>query len=94
MTIIEFNDYFKSFNKEAGDFTKDEIYELGKTFKQVVGKKRWQYLADLVGWENGECLRSYIKNRNVILQAFGLPREFILAAAHQPRLLAIFLPLV
>lgn len=62
MTKNEFDKYIFSLNKQPGEFTKDEIYELGKIYRDVEGK-RWQYLADLVGWESGEKLRLYIKNR-------------------------------
>ena len=59
----EFISYVKSFNKQPGEFTKDEIYQIGLEHKKQVIKS-WQELVELIGWEkSAESLRCYIKNR-------------------------------
>ena len=62
MTLQEFEVYLNALNKKPGEYTKDEIYELGKMYRNV-DNKRWDYLSKLVGWSNGESLRCYVKNR-------------------------------
>ena len=62
MTQQEFETYFKSLGKGPGEFTNDEVYELGKLYRDVVGK-HWTTLSNMVGWSNGENLRCFVKNR-------------------------------
>ena len=65
MNRIEFESYIKSFNKQPGEFTKDEIYKIGvahKSLPQV--DKNWNNLADMLGYNRkGESLRSFIYKR-------------------------------
>lgn len=63
MTNKEFYDYLATFNKSTGCYTKDEVYEIGKAYRDVVGKKCWDDLSLELGWSSGENLRTFIKNR-------------------------------
>ena len=67
MTLKEFEVYLQSFNKLPGEYTENEIYEIGKAFKGVVDSKKWDNLAKALGWQRGtdygETLRGYIKRR-------------------------------
>ena len=64
MNITEFMEYVKTFGKAKGEYTKDEVYEIGRTYKEIKENKiSWQELSDLIGWRNGESLRTYIKSR-------------------------------
>ena len=60
MTNKEFYDYLATFNKSTGCYTKDEVYEIGKAYRNVVGKKCWDDLSLELGWSSGENLRSFI----------------------------------
>lgn len=59
----DFIAYIQSFNKKPGEFTRDEIYQIGLEHrKQLI--KSWQEVADLVGWEkSSDALRCFVKNR-------------------------------
>lgn len=60
MTNKEFKDYLKSLKKD--EFTKDEVYEIGKRYREVVDKN-WNWLAIELNWSSGENLRTYVKNK-------------------------------
>lgn len=59
----EFISYVESFNKKPGEFTRDEIYQIGLEHrKQLI--KSWSEVATLVGWTKApDSLRCYVKNR-------------------------------
>lgn len=63
MTVKEFYEYLSSFGKQPGTYTKDEVYEIGKKYREVEGKKCWEDLSRDLGWSNGENLRCFVKNR-------------------------------
>ena len=64
MNNKEFEEYLKAFNKSTGQYTEQEIDEIGRTFRQIEGKRyiTWQDLADEVGYVstsvNGICTYS------------------------------------
>lgn len=60
MTNKEFKDYLKSLRKD--EFTKEEVYEIGKRYREVVDKN-WNWLAIELNWSSGENLRTYVKNK-------------------------------
>lgn len=64
MNYNEFMDYINSFNKNAGEYTKDEAFEIGKRFKDLeIKPMTWKELATKLGYSNGEALRGLVKNR-------------------------------
>lgn len=64
MTEKEFLTYIKKFNKNAGEYTKDEAFEIGKQFRALeVKPMTWNELAIKLGYSNGEALRGLVKNR-------------------------------
>lgn len=65
ITKEEFNNFLDSFNKEAGEFTDEELYEIGCKYKEVpTSQKRWDDLVSLLGVEKtGEQFRLWIKSR-------------------------------
>ena len=63
MTLKEFYDFLNTFGKKAGEYTKDEVYEIGKAYRTVDGKKCWEDLSLELGWTSGENLRCFVKNR-------------------------------
>ena len=51
MSREEFSDYIKSFNKRPGEYTRDELYEIGMAHKQLdQNDKSWATLCEIVGW--------------------------------------------
>lgn len=59
----EFISYIKSFNKQPGEFTRDELYEIGCKHKKELSKN-WSELTTLTGWSKSpEAYRSYVNNR-------------------------------
>lgn len=65
MTKKEFNEFVDSFGKDAGEFTEDELYQIGVKFKELpVSEKRWDDLVQMLGIEKtGETFRQWIKGR-------------------------------
>lgn len=64
MTEREFLTYIDKFNKNAGEYTKDEAFEIGKQFRALdVKPMSWNDLAIKIGYSNGEALRGLVKNR-------------------------------
>lgn len=65
MTKSEFLDYVLSFHKVAGNYTNDEIYQIGIEHKKLLKEeKNWTEVAQLVGWAGtGESLRNFVNSR-------------------------------
>lgn len=72
MTKEEFIKYLDSFNKDSGEFTEDELYEIGCKFKNELplSEKDWSWLVEKLGPVNakgepksGETFRIWIKSR-------------------------------
>ena len=65
MTKSEFLDYVLSFHKVAGNYTNDEIYQIGVEHKKLLKEeKNWTEVAQLVGWAGtGESLRNFVNSR-------------------------------
>ncbi len=65
MTKSEFLDYVLSFHKTAGNYTNDEIYQIGMEHKKLLKEeKNWTEVGQLIGWVGtGESLRSFVNSR-------------------------------
>ena len=64
MNEKEFIAYVESFNKKAGEYTRDEAFQIGLKFKELpVKPMTWKELAIKLGYMNGEALRGLVKNR-------------------------------
>lgn len=65
ITKTEFNSFLKSFNKQPGEYTEDEIYQIGAKYKQLDrADKNWNELAKLIyGTLEGNKLRSFVNRR-------------------------------
>lgn len=72
MTKAEFIKYLDGFNKDSGEFTEDELYEIGCKFKNELplSEKDWSWLVEKLGPVNakgesksGETFRLWIKSR-------------------------------
>ena len=72
MTKEEFIKYLDSFNKDSGEFTEDELYEIGCKFKNELplSEKDWSWLVEKLGPVNskgepksGETFRIWVKSR-------------------------------
>ena len=65
LTRQEFIKYINSFGKDPGEYTKDEIYQIGIEHRKLPRKdKSWSTLVDLVGWNgSGESLRTFVMKR-------------------------------
>lgn len=70
MTKEEFLNYVDSFGKDKGEFTEEELYEIGTRYKEEIrlSEKNWTELVDLLGvvdengdLKNGEAFRCWIK---------------------------------
>lgn len=63
VTIQEFNEYVKNFNKESGSYTPDEQLQIGVKFKQLPFKLRnWGKLVDTLKFNcSGEALRHRVR---------------------------------
>lgn len=61
----ELIDLITSFKKRPGEYTEDEIYQIGVAHKQLLqSEKCWSEVASLIGWKgSGEQLRSFINTR-------------------------------
>ena len=68
-TKQEFYDYVRSFNKQKGTYTSDELFEIGVEHKKLPQKEKdWKGLADFVGYAGtAESYRQFIiKNQKKI----------------------------
>ena len=65
MTKQEFIQYVESFKKKPGEYTLDELYEIGVAHKKLLGRdKNWDELASIVGTEyTGEQYRKIVVRR-------------------------------
>ncbi len=65
MTKQEFIEYVASFNKKPGEYTLDELYQIGVAHKKLLGRdKNWDELASIVGTEyTGEQYRKIVVRR-------------------------------
>ena len=66
MTFKELISFISSFQKVPGEFTRDEIFEIGKAHRQVepAKDKTWAFIKDVVGWEGStDSLRMYVNTR-------------------------------
>lgn len=66
----EFLDYVDGYGRDRGEFTEDELYEIGVRYKEEVplSEKNWSELVELLGvvgedgeLKNGEAFRCWIK---------------------------------
>lgn len=62
MTKKEFIEYIESFKKGPGEYTQEELYEIGVKHKTLYGKdKNWEELANVLGTTmSGENYRKFI----------------------------------
>ena len=65
MTKKEFIEYVDGFGKEAGEFTDDELYQIGVKHKELpLSEKNWDELVKLLGVDKkGEAFRTWIKEK-------------------------------
>ena len=66
MTKEEFVEFIESFNKRPGEFTQDEIYEIGKKHKTVepASHRSWDYVKERTGWQSSkDALRMFVNDR-------------------------------
>ena len=64
MNKLEFDNYVNRFDKQAGEFTKEEVLEIGKLHRTLDKRdKDWNALAKKVGWSSGENLRTFVKSK-------------------------------
>lgn len=71
MSKEEFLEYIASFHKQAGEFTDEEVYDIGCKHKELpLGERNWNELAGMLGSvgrnglpRNGEALRTFIKQK-------------------------------
>ena len=64
-TKEEFNNFLDKFGKDAGDFTDEELYQIGCKYKELpTSQKRWDELVKILGVDKtGEQFRSWIKGK-------------------------------
>lgn len=69
MSKKEFSEFIKSFNKRPGEYTRDELYEIGVAHKKLDQKdKSWAALCETVGWPGAtDSYRNFVNryNKNV-----------------------------
>lgn len=65
MTKREFVEFIHSFGKQPGEFTKDEIVEIGIEHRGLAAAdKSWMFVKQMVGWEGSpDSLRVFVRNR-------------------------------
>ena len=65
MTRIELNNLIASFNKQPGEYTEDELLEIGKAHRSLPQEeKNWNSLAEELGLDkSGNGFRCWVKNR-------------------------------
>lgn len=66
MTREEFKDYIKSYGKKKGEYTKDELFEIGVKYKDdVIRQERdWAWLAEELGdYREGEGFRKWLLSK-------------------------------
>lgn len=62
----EFSEFIKSFNKNPGEYTRDELYQIGLAHKTLAQKdKSWAVLSEVVGWTGApESYRRFVNTRS------------------------------
>ena len=61
MTKNEFIEYVNGFNKKPGEYTDDELLQIGIEHQQLVNGKNWNEVAELVGvGKTGEQYRKWV----------------------------------
>lgn len=66
MTKEEFVEFIDSFKKKPGEFTEDEIYQIGCAHKKVepANHRSWEFVKEKLGWESStDALRMYVNYR-------------------------------
>lgn len=66
MTRLEFKEYIDSFGKKRGEFTKQELSEIGIRYQEEVIKQErsWSWLAETLGdYRDGEGFRKWILSK-------------------------------
>ena len=65
MTKKDFMEFLDHYNKDAGEFTEAELYEIGCKYKELpTSQKRWNELVEILGVEKtGEQFRIWIKDK-------------------------------
>lgn len=68
ITKDDFNKFLDEFNKEAGEFTDEELYSIGCKYKELpTSQKRWDELVKTLGVERtGEQFRQWIKSKQYV----------------------------
>lgn len=73
MTKTEFYEYIKSFGKNPGEYTDDEIYDICVAHKDLISGKSWREVVDLLGVDKSpDALRSWTFRRQ---EADGTARK-------------------
>ena len=50
ITLAEFKEFLNKFNKEAGEYTDEELYEIGSKYKLLpASDKKWEELVQILG---------------------------------------------
>ena len=73
ITKKEFNEFLDGFNKEPGEYTDQEMYEIGMKYKSLpTSEKRWNELATTLGakdkdgnQKSGETFRIWLKDKQL-----------------------------
>lgn len=64
MSKKEFSEFIKSFNKRPGEYTRDELYEIGVAHKKLDNRdKSWATLCEVVGWPGATDSYRHFVNR-------------------------------
>lgn len=73
ITLGEFKEFLNKFNKEPGEYTDEELYEIGSKYKLLPSSdKKWEELVQILGVKDkngklktGEAFRCWLKNRQL-----------------------------
>lgn len=73
ITKKEFNEFLDGFNKEPGEYTDQEMYEIGMKYKSLpTSEKRWSELVAILGpkdengnLKSGETFRVWLKDKQI-----------------------------
>lgn len=73
ITKKEFNEFLNEFNKEPGEYTDEEMYEIGMRYKLLpTSEKRWSELVAMLGpkdengnLKSGETFRIWLKDKQI-----------------------------
>lgn len=83
MTKAEFKKYIQSFNKRPGEYTDDEIYEIGVTHKSLLKvDKNWNELRKTLGVDKtADALRCWVKMKQKQLKNDVKYDDYLLSIA-------------